>query len=247
MRILFIVILFVHGLIHFMGFAKAFDFGNMAQFTKEISKPVGFLWLLTSLLFIVSGVLYLIKKETWPMLAIIAVILSQILIFMVWKDAKFGTIANVIILLVGIVGFGHYQFHKMVRGESKQLLRNIQVENLPIISKKAIDHLPEIVQKWMRNSGVIGKEKIVSVRLEQKGEMKTKPEGKWMTFTARQYFNVEPPAFIWTTDVDFMPMVNMAGRDKLIDGKGEMLVKLANVIPVVDEGNNEKINSGAML
>ncbi len=59
-----------------------------------------------------------------------------------------------------------------------------------------------------------------------------------MTFTARQYFNVEPPAFIWTTDVDFMPMVNMAGRDKLIDGKGEMLIKLANVIPVVDEGND---------
>ena len=247
MRILFIVILFVHGLIHFMGCVKAFDFGNMAQFTKEISKPVGLLWLLTGLLFLISGILYLMKKETWPILAIIAVVVSQILIFMVWKDAKFGTIANVIILLVGIVGFGHYQFHKMVRGESKQLLQNIQVENLPIISKKAIDHLPEIVQKWMRNSGVIGKEKIVSVRLEQKGEMKTKPEGKWMPFTAEQYFDVENSAFAWTTEVDFMPMVNMVGRDKLIDGKGEMLIKLANVIPVVDEGNNEKINSGAML
>jgi hypothetical protein len=77
--------------------------------------------------------------------------------------------------------------------------------------------------------------------------MKTKPEGKWMPFTAEQYFDVENPAFVWSTKVDFMPMVNMAGRDKLIDGQGEMLIKLANVIPLVDEGNNEKMNSGAML
>ncbi|HEA19746.1 hypothetical protein LCGC14_1127490 [marine sediment metagenome] len=247
MRILFIVILIIHGLIHFMGFAKAFDFGNIAQFTKEISKPMGLLWLLTGLLFFISAILYLMKKDTWPLIAIIAVVLSQLLIFMVWKDAKFGTIANIIILFVGIVGLGHYQFDKMVRAESKQLLQNVQTENHPAISKTAMERLPEIVQKSMRSSGVIGQDEIVSVRLQQKGEMKTKPEGKWMPFTATQYFNVEDAAFIWTTEVDFMPMVNMAGRDKLIDGKGEMLIKLANMIPVVDEGNNEKVNSGAML
>lgn len=247
MKIVLPLILVFHGLIHFMGFAKAFDFDNMAQFTKEISKPMGLLWLLTGLLFLVSGILYLMKKETWPILAVIAVVVSQLLIFMVWKDAKFGTIANIIILLVGTSVYGHYRFDKMVRTESEQLLQRIKVENLPIISKAAIDRLPEIVQKWMGNSGVIGNEKLVSVRLKQKGEMKTKPEGKWMPFTATQYFNVEDPAFVWTTEVDFMPMVDMVGRDKLIDGQSEMLIKLANVIPVVDEGKNEKINSGAML
>ncbi|HEA19785.1 MAG TPA: hypothetical protein ENH87_02570 [Pricia antarctica] len=247
MKIVFGILLFIHGLIHFMGFAKAFDFGSMAHFTKEVSKPMGLLWSLTGLLFIVSGILYLMKKETWPMLALSAVVVSQILIFMVWKDAKFGTIANVVILLIGISGYGHHQFDKMIRTETKQLLQNIQAENLPVISKAAIDRLPEIVQKWMQSSGVVGKEKIVSVRLKQKGEMRTKPEGKWMPFTAEQYFNVKNPAFVWSTKVEFNSMVNMVGRDKLIDGKGEMLIKLSNVIPVVNEGNIEKINSGAML
>lgn len=247
MKIEFLVMVVMHGLIHFMGFAKAFDFGNMAQFTKDISKPMGLLWLLTGLLFIVMGVLYLMKKETWPILAIIAVVLSQLLIFIVWKDAKFGTIANAIILLVGIVGLGHFQFDKMVQKEMDALLQTIQIKDTAVITESDISHLPEIVRKWMQNSGVIGNEKIVSVRLEQKGEMKTKPEGKWMPFTATQYFNVKDAAFVWTTEVDFMPMIDMVGRDKLIDGKGEMLIKLANVIPIVDEGNNEKINSGAML
>ncbi len=247
MKIILTLILVFHGLIHFMGFAKAYDMGNIANFTKHISKPMGLLWLLTGLLLIVSGILYFMRKETWPMLAIIAVVLSQVLIFMVWKDAKFGTIANVIILMVGISAYGHYQFDKIVRTESTQLLQNIQVKNLPVISNEAIGHLPEIVQKWMRNSGVIGREKIVTVRLMQKGEMKTKPEGKWMPFTATQYFDVENPAFVWSTEVDFMPMVNMVGRDKFINGEGAMLIKLANIIPVVDEGNNEKINPSAMI
>ncbi len=48
--------------------------------------------------------------------------------------------------------------------------------------------MPEIVQKWMRNSGVIGKEKIVYVRLEQKGERKTKPEPEMDDFYGKTIF-----------------------------------------------------------
>lgn len=61
MKIVFVIILFIHGLIHFMGFAKAFHFGNLAQFTKDIPKPMGLLWLLTGLLFIVSALIDLMK------------------------------------------------------------------------------------------------------------------------------------------------------------------------------------------
>jgi uncharacterized membrane protein len=43
-----------------------------------------------------------LKKDAWPILAIIAALISQVLIIAVWKDAKFGTIANLIVLLVAI-------------------------------------------------------------------------------------------------------------------------------------------------
>lgn len=247
MKILLIVLLFIHGLIHFMGFAKAFDYGNSISFTKEISKTTGILWLLVGLLFIISAILSVTKKDFWSILVIIAVVFSQILIFMFWKDTKFGTITNIIILLIGISAFGEYQFNTMIQKESRELLKQIKVEKTHVISENEISHLPEIIQKWMRNSGVIGKEKIVSVRLKQIGEMKTKPKNKWMSFIAIQYFNTENPAFVWSTKVNFMPLVNLVGRDKMIDGKGEMLIKLANVIPVVNESNNEKINSGTLI
>jgi hypothetical protein len=247
MKIVLTILIFIHGLIHFMGFAKAFNLGDMAQFTKEIPKPMGVLWLLTGLLFITSAGLNFMKNTAWPILAIMAVAISQLLIVTVWKDAGFGTIANVIVLAVGIATYGNYKFGKMVFYETEGVVPHPEVRDTWAITKDEIGQLPEIVQKWMQVSGVIGKERIVSVRLRQKGEMKTRPNGKWMPFTAEQYFNVLDPAFVWATEVDLMPMIKMVGRDKFTGGKGEILIKLAALIPVVDEAKNEKINSAAMI
>ncbi|WP_347925605.1 DUF6544 family protein [Pontimicrobium sp. SW4] len=247
MKIIFALIVIIHALIHLLGFVKAFQLAEITQLTQNISKPIGMLWLFATIAFLISITLVLLKKDWWFFVALIAVIISQTLIIIYWKDAKFGTIANAIILLVSISAYGNYRFNKMVQTESKQILQNIKVENLPIVSKSAINHLPEIVQKWMLNSGVIGKEQMVSVHLKQVGEMRIKPDGNWMPFTATQDFNVKNPAFVWATKVKVMPIISMVGRDKLYNGEGEMLIKLASLIPVVNEGENDKINQGAMI
>src|SRR3954464_15223107 len=109
-RFILAFIVLIHGLIHFMGFAKAFGYGNITALTKEISKPAGVLWFITALLFVIAAVLIFMKKDVWWMPGLIAAITSQILIFMVWQDAKFGTIANVIILVAAILSFGRWQF-----------------------------------------------------------------------------------------------------------------------------------------
>lgn len=97
MRYLFAFVVFIHGLIHFMGFAKAFGYGNITQIAKTISKPFGALWLFSALLLIFTAVLFLLKNEYWWLAALTACGLSQLLIFTVWRDAKFGTIANILI------------------------------------------------------------------------------------------------------------------------------------------------------
>ena len=247
MKYVFIFILLIHGLIHLMGFVKAFAFAEIDQLSQHISKPMGLLWLLTFILFIVTTVAFITKKEWWFVVAIITMIISQILIIIYWKDAKFGSIANLIILLISTSAFGNYRFHKMVQKETKELLAHAAISNNAIINHKDILHLPKIVQRWLQNSGVISKERITSVRLKQKGTMRTKPESKWMPFEAIQYFNVENPSFIWTANVKAMAIINMVGRDRFANGEGEMFIKLASLIPVVDEGGNHKINSGTML
>jgi hypothetical protein len=246
MKIVFALLLVLHGLIHMMGFAKAFQLASINQLTQSISKPMGMLWVLTSILFILSAFVFLIKKEYWFLIAISAIVLSQILIIIYWKDAKFGSILNVIILLVSISAFGNYAFNLMVKKEADTIIANSS-NNSTIIYKEDCNQLPEIVQKWMQTSGVIGSKKAVSARLKQIGQMRTKRESKWMPFIATQYYNIEKPSFIWFTEVDVMPAIKMIGRDKFYNNKGEMLIKLASIIPIVDESNNEQINSGTML
>ena len=101
LKYIFSFIILIHGLIHFMGFAKAFGYGNITQL-GEVSKPMGSLWLITAFLFIAVTILFLLKKDAWALTGIVAAILSQLLIITVWKDAKFGTIANLIILITAI-------------------------------------------------------------------------------------------------------------------------------------------------
>ena len=104
MKFLFAFIILIHGLIHFMGFAKAFNYGNITQLTKEVSKPAGAFWFMTAILFIITAILFFIKKDWWPLIGIGAIIISQILIVMAWSDAKFGTIGNLLILAI-ILGY----------------------------------------------------------------------------------------------------------------------------------------------
>lgn len=104
-RYIIAFIMLIHGLVHFMGFAKAFNYGNITQLTKDISKTAGIFWLITASLFIVAFVLLLLKKDSWCIMAVIAAVISQVLIFTAWQDAKYGTIANALVIGAAVTAF----------------------------------------------------------------------------------------------------------------------------------------------
>jgi len=99
----------LHGLIHLMGFVKAFNLAELKEITKDISRPMGLVWLAATLLFSAAGAALLLGVTLWWPVAIASMVLSQVVIVLHWKEAKWGTIANVLILagliliLAGIV------------------------------------------------------------------------------------------------------------------------------------------------
>jgi len=244
-RYILFSLLLLHGLIHLMGFAKAFQLAEISQLSQPISKPAGALWGLAALLFTFAAVFFILKKDGWWMWAAPAVILSQILIFTSWQDAKFGTVANVLLIIGIAVGYGHWDFKKLVDRELQPFLTQ-KTMNDGIVTEDKIAALPPIVQTWLRRSGVVGKPAASTVRLRQSGEMRTTPDGKWMPVGAEQYFTVNPPGFIWLADVKMMPGVHLAGRDKYLDGKGHMLIKALSLVPVADATGPET-DQGTLL
>lgn len=97
LKISFAIIMLIHGLIHLMGFAKAFNLADIEALTLPISKTAGLFWLIACLLMLATAAGYLLRMEGWWILAVIAIVVSQALIFLYWPDAKVGTIANIII------------------------------------------------------------------------------------------------------------------------------------------------------
>lgn len=89
----------VHGLIHLLGFVKAFNLASVEQLTEDISRTTGLLWLLVCLLFLITALLYYMQSDVWWILGTASVIISQVLIILSWSDAKAGTIANIIIAI----------------------------------------------------------------------------------------------------------------------------------------------------
>lgn len=244
--ILFLVLLFLHSLIHLPGFLKPFKLADFQQLNTEITKIQGIFWLLTSILFIMSGIVLIMHRDWWIYLAFAGVFLSIILILLSWNDAKFGMIPNIIILMAAIISLLEFRLDEMIEREKSEVLSG--AKNIPatIIHESDISELPEPVKRWLNNCGIIGKPRIQSVRVQQIAWMKMKPEQKeWYEAKALQYVTTGKPAFIWTVKMKMSPFIKIKGRDKFVDGKGAMLIRMNSLINIVNQ-KGKKLNEGTL-
>lgn len=246
MKVIFFVIVLLHGLIHLLGFLKGFELREVKELTLPISKPLGFVWLTATILFLTYGMLYFLNSKYAWLLGLIAVVISQVIILQFWKDAKFGTLPNIIVLAVSIASFGYYNFQRIIQQETAQLLnKNASVENR-ILNEIDLVNLPFSVKNWLKNCGALGKSFISLGKVTQTAEMQMKPDqDNWLTATATQYTSIDNPAFIWTVDVKMNRFLSFQGRDKYDEGKGEMLIKLNSLFSVVNE-RGEKLDEGTL-
>ena len=99
---LFVIVLVIHGLIHLLGFVKAFRLAELPQLTQPISAPFGLVWLAASILFIATAGAVFVWPRWWWVLGAVAVCVSMVAISSSWTDARVGALANLVIL-VGVV------------------------------------------------------------------------------------------------------------------------------------------------
>lgn len=235
MKYLFSVVIFLHGAIHLLGFVKGFQWAPVEALTADISKPAALFWLLAFLLFFVAGVGLFTGESYWMVAALAAIVLSSVLIIGVWSDAKWGMVPNIILAFVVAGAFSSCSMNRMIAKETDEILgRANQTER--VVAEEDFSHLPDPVSNWLRTTGVLNKPEIQTVWVKQRALMKMKPEQKeWHNAAAQQYVVTHDPSFIWTVEMDMSPLVKIKGRDKFVDGRGEMLIKMNSLINVVNE------------
>lgn len=234
----FISIMLIHGLIHVMGFTKAFGYGNFSQLSKEISKPMGYLWLLVAIIFVVAVIFHLFKSENWMYFSIIAVVLSQILISTNWQDAKFGSVANLMILIVSFIAIFEVNFKNTYK---KEVQIGLEIsENMPtsLLTESDLLNLPEPVKKYIRYTGFIGKAKINNFKVKFSGKIRGDLKAEWMILDSEQYNFMKIPTRLFFLDA-IMKKLPVAGFHSFKNGDAYMDIRLLSIFKVQYQSGKE--------
>jgi hypothetical protein len=230
LKIIFITITLLHGLIHFMGFAKAFSYGNITQLTKEISKPMGFLWFITGFLFIICITMQVLKKDNWVYFGFVAVVLSQVLIFSNWHDARFGTVANVLILVFCIYGYFQIKFKNEYKNEVK--IAMVDSQKMPhILTESELAPLPDLVRKYIRYTGCVGKATVNNFKIKFTGKIRDHAKPVWMELNTVQYNFIKTPTRLFYLDAT-MKGLPVAGFHCFKNGIAFMDIRLLSIFKV---------------
>ncbi|HKK92528.1 MAG TPA: DUF6544 family protein [Longimicrobiales bacterium] len=229
----------VHGLIHLMGPAKAFGWAELPQLAQPISRVGGVLWLGAAIGLLATAAGLGLSHRYWWVVGLAAVICSQVVILSSWSDAKFGTVANLVLLVVVAWGFmsrGPLGLEAEYRADVAARLAD--VPETPVLRESDLASLPEPVRRYVRTSGAVGRPIAHHVRAVWRGRIRSGPDDPWMTFSAEQWNFVSEPArfFLMRARRGGLPVDVYHAFE---DGEASMRVRLLSTFPLVDASGPE--------
>ena len=234
--VLFLIVF--HAGIHLLGTFKAFELAALPELRLPISPAAGRMWLTASLLFFSAGLAFWLQNSWWLVFLGIGIVLSQALIISYWQGAKFGTISNVMLILVWIAGFSAYQFEADYRRDVAQVTpaQSSAEIDLSILTQEDINHLPDVVQQYLYFTGSVGQAKVHNFRVKMRGQMRQAPTSEWFDLKSEQYNSLQYPTrlFFMKANPKGIPT---AGYHSYQNSEARMLVKVLSTFPVVDINN----------
>lgn len=231
MRTAFLLLLLIHGLIHLMGFTKAFGLARLEQLSQHLTRGQGVLWLLATILFLTTAALFWLRESYWWMPAVAAILLSQYLIIGNWQDARFGSIANLVILLVAVVGIGNWNFSNQFHKDVKLGLVSTATADADLLTEADLQPLPLQVQQYIRLTGAVGKPKVRNFKVDFIGKIRQDENSEWMPFTTVQYNFLDRPTRLFWMDAT-MKKMPVAGYHHFIEGRAVMDIRLLSLFKV---------------
>jgi Family of unknown function (DUF6544) len=239
MIVVFAVVLVVHGLIHVLGFAKAFGLADLSQLTQPISPLLGVVWLLAALLFLAAAAALFVGPRGWWAIGACAIVVSMVVITPSWADAKFGALGNLVALIGVVFGFlaqGPVSLRAAYDHDvDRALARFARAEP---ISDGDLVHLPAPVQRYLRGAGVVGQPRVRNFHVRMHGRIKNGRDARWMPLAAEQYNVIDEPTRLFYLSAS-MFTIPVQGYHRYVGPSATMTVKAAALVPVVDVSGAE--------
>ena len=106
MKTLLFLFIVLHGVIHLLGLVKSLGLWAPPGYEVPVGTESAILWGLAGLLMWVFGLLYLMGSPWQVWAGLLAMALSQGLIIGAWSDARWGTLANLLVFLLVALAWG---------------------------------------------------------------------------------------------------------------------------------------------
>ena len=246
MRIALSLLITLHAVIHIMGFAKAFGLVSLEPLRVPISRPMGLLWLVAAVLLIAAAAAILTLPRWFWLVGALGLVASQTAIIASWGDARFGTIANAVLLAIVIYGafawgpFGlRAEYERLVRDGLAQAAAGTRPRN---ITEADLAGLPPPVQRYLRFAGVVGTPRVQGFRARLTGRIRSSATAPWMPFMAEQHNFYDPPRrYFWMEATRGGLPVD--GLHAYGETDASMRIRLLSLVPVVDLGGSDMMRT----
>jgi len=235
--IVFLVITFAHGCIHIMGFGEGFKLFDAKQINQDISKEMGVLWLLSFIMITIYVVLFMFDFRYWWLIGLLSSFLSEFLIISCWSDAKYGTIPNILIVLISICGFFVFKFKKEYENDVISSFSSIKQIHDSIVLEEKVKQLPLPVQRYFKYLDLVGKNQIRVAKICFDGKIRGKGK-EYMSFSSEQH-NFPPLSSRFFYMKAKMIGITLPGYHCYKEGKAKMEISLIGLIPVAKFDGSE--------
>lgn len=170
--ILFIVLVLLHAALHVLGFMTSRGMGAAQGLKLPVSRSMGSLWLAAAFSFIPALVFKGLGSWFWPFTLVPAIILSQFLVIRFWRDARAGTVPNVLLLLLALASGFSSLFEQGYRNDVYAQWQEQKAD--VVLTESDLQGLPLPVQRYIRVTGCVGKPRVHSMRVRFEGRMREK-------------------------------------------------------------------------
>lgn len=117
---------------------------------------------------------------------------------------------------------------------------------MPVVSTETVVGLPRPVQRSLHGSGIIGRTIPSAATVWQEGQIRSGRDRRWLRFTAREEYVLNPPGFAWMAALKIGGITAGRVTDTLNEGRGRMHVRLGGLFNVADSTGPE-VDQGSLM
>ncbi len=156
--------------------------------------------------------------------------------------------AALILVVLATIRVNGWRVEKSLRKMVQELNRAAMGRTETGVSPSRLTDLPAPVQRYFQKVLPDGQQLIRRVELRQSAVFRMdERSSRELPLTARQYFTVNPPGFLWDARIKMAPLLTVRVLDAYLQGEGKLQARLFSTITVADASASSELNQGELL